>query len=805
LRAVAFNKNKVMATATKYAEKGAYDKAIAEYLKVVKEEPDDVRAWLKLGDCYAKKGSRKEATSTYLKVAEFYGNQGFYLKAVAVYKQILKLDPTVIQVNLRLAELYQQLGLLSDAQSQYEHCAGYFQRSGRVRDALDVMQKLVELDQDNIPSRIKLAELYSKENLKEEAVREFRIAADQLREQGRVDDFVKVAERLLWHKPDDLQLAQELARLYLTRNDPKRALAKLQQCFQTDSRNIETLTLLATAFQSIGQIPKTISVYKEMARLHGEAGNDARRRELLETVLNLSPEDQDARAALYGAGFAPSPLAQQGLHVAADASQHPGPSPLPGSYSLLSNGLSPISSQPLVDSFPDASISVHVDADDFSLPRDEESEEVEEIEDIEEVEDLEHILGESSGRSQEKEIARLLTETDVFVKYGLYDKAIEHLQQVFEMIPEHLEGREKLKDLYLQMGDIERAVLELLYLSDVYAEAGPDTAIYYLQHVLQLVPGHPAAQERLESFGVTVPPEGVIELGAESHPRHDDEAARVTDPHESSLEFEESSSLYASSPRHSREGATEDSTIETASSEEIVSTSGGSQGLEEELEEVEFFLQQGLLDEARNMLLELGQSFPGNALVLEKLGEIDGTQETSSLVDRSFDLSAQISNELDGDANHMLKAEERPVKDVFEQFRQGVADQVDVGDADTHYDLGVAYKEMGLVEDAVAEFELARENPDREALAQTMIGHCYVQTGQHTEAINAYKRGLYAERKTESEELELYYALGTTYLALTDPREALYYFQKVAKREPNFRDVQRRIAEIESSERNRGS
>jgi tetratricopeptide (TPR) repeat protein len=225
-----------------------------------------------------------------------------------------------------------------------------------------------------------------------------------------------------------------------------------------------------------------------------------------------------------------------------------------------------------------------------------------------------------------------------------------------------------------------------------------------------------------------------------------------------------------------------------------VPSSATSAALEEELEEVEFFIQQGLYDEAVNMLTELSQAYPGNPLVLEKLNELSSVGEADDLLDQSFDLGSQIPNELgdDSEFSQPLTSEDG-VKDVFEQFKQGVAQQVDAGDANTHYDLGVAYKEMGLVEDAVAEFEIARENPEREAISQTMIGDCFVQAGQLTDAINAYKRGLYAERKTPDEELQLYYALGTTYLALADNAEALYYFQKVAKREPNFRDVQQQI------------
>src|SRR5688572_10835547 len=254
---MAINKNKVMEAAQKFAEKGQTDKAIKEYLKIVQEDPKDVRVWLKVGDLYAKKGSKQEATETYLKVAQFYGDQGFYLKAVAVYKQILKLEPRLVDVNIKLAEVYRQLGLLSDAMQQYELVAAFYHREGKTREALATIKELCELDPENVATRIKLAELYSKEQMVKEAITEFARAAERLRMQNRPDDFIKVAERLVWHQPDNHAMNRELAGLYLQRNDPRHALQKLQACFKANSRDTETLGLLAQAFLGLDQRQKS--------------------------------------------------------------------------------------------------------------------------------------------------------------------------------------------------------------------------------------------------------------------------------------------------------------------------------------------------------------------------------------------------------------------------------------------------------------------------------------------------------------------------------------------------------------------
>src|SRR5262249_22857008 len=117
-------------------------------------------------------------------------------------------------------------------------------------------------------------------------------------------------------------------------------------------------------------------------------------------------------------------------------------------------------------------------------------------------------------------------------------------------------------------------------------------------------------------------------------------------------------------------------------------------------------------------------------------------------------------------------------------------------DFETHYDLGIAYKEMGLLDDAINEFRIVMKDPAREVQCHLMIGLCFLEKGMQTDAIGQFKKGLYVEGITEREALSLYFELGQAYGRLNDPREALYYYEKVMKRDGHFRDVQRRVAAL---------
>jgi len=489
-----------MDTARKFVEKNQIDKAVKEYLRIVHEDPKDVRVWLKIGDLYAKKGAKQDATDTYLKVARFYDEQGFYLKAVAVYKQILKIDPRLVDVILKLAELHRRLGLMSDAMQHYESVAAHFHREGKTKEALETVQKLVELDPENIATRIKLAELYSKEGVVEEAVTQFTHACEQLRRQGRQDDFIKVAERLLWHKPELHALHRELAGLYLRRNDPRRALQKLQACFKADPRDAETLGLLALAFQALDQKSKTVSVLKELARIHVENKARDKAAEVFRKILEIVPNDADAIQYLGPGAVAlprptppPSPSrAVTPIPAAVRAATADAKFNITGDLPSIPASTRMTGSMPLVDAESLSGVDFALpeyDGDDFS-------------QDMEPPPDPRRAS--AAGERHADEISKILAETDVYVKYGLHQKAIDHLRRVFGLDEQNVEAHERLKDILISQGREQEAEAELLKLAELVAPVDPDRAEQYLQELLAMNGTHTGAFELARRFRLRV-------------------------------------------------------------------------------------------------------------------------------------------------------------------------------------------------------------------------------------------------------------------------------------------------------------
>jgi tetratricopeptide (TPR) repeat protein len=124
---------------------------------------------------------------------------------------------------------------------------------------------------------------------------------------------------------------------------------------------------------------------------------------------------------------------------------------------------------------------------------------------------------------------------------------------------------------------------------------------------------------------------------------------------------------------------------------------------------------------------------------------------------------------------------------------------VEDDDADTHFDLGLAYKEMGLYGEAILAFDKVMSAPGREVQCRLMIGLCHREQNNLSEAINQFKAALYVDGIGAAEKFDLYYEIGSTYEGLQDPQEALYYYEMVHKKQPDYRDVAERVAKIKAA------
>jgi tetratricopeptide (TPR) repeat protein len=869
---VAIDRDRVQANAQKFIEKKKYDKAVAEYQKIIQEDPNDARTLLKIGDLQSKGELFAQAIETYERVGKYYASQGFALKAIAVYKQIKELVAKHVpqleerygHIAPKLAELYQQLGLTSDALSALDEVATRLQRKQQDKEAIQVFHRIVELDPTNPLPHLRLAEAFSRVEDVDGAVTEFGVAASLLVKLGRRDDAIKVFERLLHHKPDPVN-ARLCAELYLERSMPQDgmlALAKLQLCFQANPKDLDTLALLARAFGAIGQAAKGIEVQKEMARLAKEQGKPELFKQLVEKLQRLAPNDEAVIA-----------LANTGANVAGvaplirDAPRTGGADEL--SYDRLDSQEIQEASLNTINAVEDAEPSFELVSDrppPPSAPRyadgpvrpgsaapspprkNEDSYGAAPDVLVDTTDGIVEIIDEDDGRPDvREEIAQVLTDAASFRRVRLYAKAIETLRGGLELDPVSREVREALRDLLLETRHYDEAASEMLVLASLQIDTGDvEGAARALYDVLAIDASNPRAVEMLQGLGYEVPGMDRVSEAREAPPivragTYDPEAPLPSYEMEDSAEARgaavsldepfdgEEDAPLPSFPLEGPESEVSFDLVQGRSSAPPPPAADQSDGfarheattearspgeLEEALEEADFFASRGLFDDARTILNEQLALHPNHMLLKERLAELDSQEQSarggsgtrqvpkSATVDRSFDIAASLDAIENLDTTSGVPPAFEPagkevdVEEVFAKFKEGVAKQVSVDDAQSHYDLGVAYKEMGLVEDAVREFDTAARDAKRECVCRSMIGMIHMERGKVGEAIDAFQRGLHAHVRTPEQETVLCYEIGAAYEATKRSKDALNYFQKVARRDPSYRDVQERIVRL---------
>lgn len=858
---MAVNKNKIITQAQKFTAKGQFEKAIVEYQKLLKADPNDIRTWLKMGDLYTRMGARKEATETYLRVAEHYKKSGFHLKAVAVYKQVLKLDPTLIDVYEMLGDAYLSLGLTSEALIQLEQLADMLLRMELPDRMLRVLMRMAEIDPGNIATRLRIAEHLSKEGKAKDAVEQFGIACNQLRQQGRIDDFLKVAERLLYHDASRVEIAREAASLYMEQNQFKRALAKLQVCFAKDPRDLTTLELLAEAFIGLGQPEKAVSVYNEMAHILSDQDREGDRIAVLQRVLEIDPANEVALRALGQAR-------QPEVELPADIDL---PSP-----AAAATGAIPAAAEPEPVAVPEPAAGTVSE------------------------------LGELSDEEAASRAEKILGETEVLLKYGLKDRAVDHLNKILEFDYYNVDSREKLSELLLESGDEGGALEHLFVLAEGFREEQPEGSVYFLHKVLTIDHANIRARELVQEIGgvlpagleevpaeaSAMPPEfddveiavGAEELSevevepapvdepslgeiedelvlGEGHPetsdildlsddqiiaepdailedelivdtptRGDDEDTLTFETESAVVEFEEQEPARAAPPpppkparrppqaslkpppppvapprppRPSKRAVaprapTPPPPPPTKAPPPAVAVGPD---ISEELEEIEFFVSQGLLEEAQGILDDLLAEHPDDPRLDELTETIAaaGDEEEAPAAEAAkpesgLDLD-DLSEGLDLDD---LTTDDlvNEIDEVFSQFKAGVQEQISKTDYATHYDLGIAYREMGLLDDAINEFTISRSDASHMVQSVTMIGLCLVSLDRSEEAIQLLKEALDDPGLDEQGRLALLYEQGKIHQELGDVDGALELFNKVINSDPGFADVADRIDDL---------
>lgn len=910
---MALNKRKVLETARKHAQKGAKAKALKEYNKLLTADPRDAKLLLEVGDAYRRWGQADEAIAQYGKVAQQYRRDGFDARAVAVFKQILNLDPKLYAAYVSLSELYQRMGLDSEAIAALQAAADGYHQEGRRSEALDLLRQTAALDPTNTTSRLKVAELLRQEGMDSEALSEYQAVVEELENQQDREQVRVVLERILELKPDHIDALTSLVKNLLAAGefDPAETFAIRALNVSAEPMQYQ---LLMDLYSQSGDETKLADATRGLAKLYRDRGDEEAARDLMQ---RLPAEEMDSRSRL-----------------AVDVSEVAEPD---------------LADDELLDEEPFLTLDEEADSDassaDHEAAPDLDGGELELGLEDEEPQTGTPVEPESLP---EGDPDQLLAEANVYLRYGKRDQAIASLRGVIAQDPLHRAALEKLGEACAADGQSGPAVEFWQRAAALVLEAGDGEALAVLKDRVAAL--DPAAAEQMGSIETAAPPVEVPEISLEldapaedddessdgvsmSGDEEDDEFEIEIDDETFEIETdsdegESQNDLEAANPEASAT-AVNPSSFEDDDSVEFDfdvdeltqlttdSVAGSSTTMSakigEELEEAEFYLAQDMYDEAEEILSRILELVPNHPSAMLRMGEIEAargdhpnsgveeaTADETSVVaaeqtfdglDRDADADAETEAEIeidvdvdiddddddeievavdensdrelhvdvdvaasvpeepageepdqqsaaveedegevpdadsadeDSEASFDLREaladvlsddEETPtdnassrvlstVEDgfgsIFSDFKKGVSATLEEGDFETRYDLGIAYREMGLYEDAIGEFRICLDSPTRRFDSLYLMGICARDLSRFADSVNHFEQAL-ALPKIPSERLAgVYFDLALAHVGAGETDRACDCLRQTIEFDASFPGAAERLAELEA-------
>lgn len=216
---MAIDRAATLRNAEKFLRLGKLDLAIAEYLRIVEEQPRDWTTANTLGDLYLRAGQTDRAIEQFDRIADTLSREGFLPKAAAVYKKILKIRPDEERALVHAAELAVRQGLFADARAYFATVAERRVARGDRRGAAEMRIRIGALDRSDFDSR--RAAVRARLDIADHAgaVSDLKALAAALDEAERADEALEARREAARLDPFDAALVAAVARAYTTRGD----------------------------------------------------------------------------------------------------------------------------------------------------------------------------------------------------------------------------------------------------------------------------------------------------------------------------------------------------------------------------------------------------------------------------------------------------------------------------------------------------------------------------------------------------------------------------------------------------------
>ena len=812
---------------------GFTTKAIAIYKKVAKLAPEESRPLERLAELYVQQGVLSEARPLYLQLAEMQLKAGRQPQAAVLLRKLLEAEPENLRVQVRLAELHLSMGQQKEAIEAFHGAMQKIMEQGDHAEAIRLADRILQLDPSHQPTfKLKIKALTASgkgaeagkllETLpdREDGGETTSMLLNLYLESGQVAKAASFAEKVFARDPKQYAVPHRIAGILLEDGDLARAEAMIDLIRNTmiDSGEHEAIaqTITHLAERKPGQLLPLewlVDLYgrasdsfrlpdalAQLAGAYEAAGDNTRAVATYEKLLERTPEDETTRRK----------------------------------YMKLRSktGMEPISGEIA----PAVKIAPTEEAAKPAAPAPSEP---------------------SLDDETQRYVTQALTDVDLFSSYGLTQKAIDLLESVLERAPDHVPVLERLLDLSVGSGNDIRTAELAATLEKIATERNDRSGMERfaeLRRRFQRAAGIAPADESPKSAQPAAPPqefavpviqaeldEPILEATPEPVP----EAAAPAPPPPAPVPAEPMGiPMPVESVVHevdlSDEWAALSQQLETAMQDE---TPAPVQEAEPPHHEADVPAPVLIPEEAAHSEAETVAEVPTFDLELQAVEPVEVAQSETQAAD---ELIADLTGELDSITSSLgISAESAPaipahvpiskpapvaasapsahaasgngtpaaspsasgtgslsgpLGDLFEEFRSELGETKDDEDLETHYNLGIAYREMGLLEEAISEFQKVASSQDkgpafRYAMqCSTLLGLAFMEKGQPAIAAIWYERALKTPGLDQESILALRYDLGVAQELAGDKHAAFTSFSQVYAMNIDYRDVSERIA-----------
>lgn len=734
---------RLKAQARGYEAKGDWPKAIDCYVQAIRLLEStgvevDLSLYNRIGDLYLKTGQTAQAVTYWERGIDAYMEAGFYNNAIALCSKLLRTVPSRDSVYLKLGQISARKGFLSDARKNFLEYADRMRRAGKLDEAFRALQEFADL-QPAPEIRLMLADQLLAHERVSQAVDQLRFAWRDLTAEGRQADAGEVRARILELAPGRDPLVDRPA------ESPRAPGAT-----ELDVEGIIELPELEPSRTGEFMVPQPgEAVISEPEERVSRKGPPAPSEEALEEAL-IEPVEAEPMAPPQGFQSGEEALG----YVEAPEAETEEPVEGPEEELLeVPEAFGPEAEKEAPGWTPGGTEEVELDLSEFlsgeSVGPPESGTET--------AEPAETILG------GVEELPIIYPEETVTPPAPSAAETVEALREHLREAPGNHDVRARLAELLLEQGRRPEALRELRRALEGYESQGNLVeADRIASELLRLSRNDVRVHQKRVELAALRQERGqlvsaYLDLGdCLDRMGASDKAQAV---YERVLELDPGNTRAVDALRALGAGT---AAVEAEEPEAVARPAGGevkAPEAEGRPAETEGYVDLGAL-------LRAEEAPPSTRFEL-------GVAEPAS--EEEFDFA-----------------------DMLAQFKAKVAEGVTGEDYGSHYDLGIAYKEMGLLDEAIAEFQIAARGEEHRLRAQEMLGRCFLEKGEYRIAQKVLLRALRFGGEEETL-VGVLYDLGRVHEALGEPARALEFFERVFSIDIDFQDVASRIAALRRS------